>query len=243
MKKILLIFILFCSCSYAKPISVGFGVGYTEPGYKGYDRNWFPVPMIEFENNNFYIKGLNSGVYLYSSETDKFSVGFNYLPLSFKTRKTKNHELSKLNNRKSNILAEVSYSHTESWGKLTGSVNFDFLNESNTIFTDLNYSYSKLILNNIIISPSIGVNWFNKDHNNYYYGITASEHIQSGLPQFTANSSFIPYLGLSSLFMIEQNWNVFLGTQINKRTGQTRNSPMLSTSIIYSFYTGIFYTF
>lgn len=225
------------------PVSIGLGAGFTDPSYKGYSANYYPIPYIDFDNGIFFIDGLSAGAYLYNDESQSLSLGINYLPIEFKSRKTDNEQLKKLADRKSTILATIAYDHDFTWGTLAGSAGFDILDESNTILLNANYSFTNLFWDKIALTPSIGVNWLNKKHNNYYYGITESEFRQSGLPVFNAKSAFQPYLGLTATFLISKEWNAFIGARVDKLTGDMKDSPMTSHSTITSAYTGVVYIF
>lgn len=235
---------LFASLpSYAVPVSIGLGIGFTDPAYKGYSANYYPIPNINFDNGEFFVDGLNIGGYVINDENQSLSLSVNYLPLSFKSRKTDNEQLKKLDNRKATVLAMIRYDYDFSWGELATSAGFDVLNESKTILLNVSYSYSKLLWDKVILAPTLGVNWLNNKHNNYYYGITEEESKRSGLPYFKAKSAFQPYVGLTGTYLVNNDWSVYLGGRIDKLTGDMHDSPMTSRSIITSAYTGVIYTF
>lgn len=52
--------------------SLGAGVGVVEHPYKDYDTDVYPVPVINYEGDNFWFRGLGGGYYLSHGQT------FNY---------------------------------------------------------------------------------------------------------------------------------------------------------------------
>lgn len=229
--------------AFSTPVSMGLGVGFTDPSYKGYSANYYPIPNIDFDNGIFFINGLNAGGYIYNDEIQSLSIGLNYLPLSFKPRKTNDEKLSKLDGRKATLLAEIKYDHDFDWGELSISAGVDMLNESKTVLLNANYSYTEVLWNTVAFTPSIGVNWLNHQHNNYYYGITEEESLKSGMPVYNANSALQPYAGLTTTFLLTQDWKFYVGVRVDKLTGDLKDSPMTNHSTITSGYTGLIYTF
>lgn len=54
--------------------SLGAGVGVVEHPYKDYDTDVYPVPVINYEGDNFWFRGLGGGYYLWNDATDNFQL-------------------------------------------------------------------------------------------------------------------------------------------------------------------------
>jgi outer membrane protein len=54
--------------------TVGAGVGVINSPYKQYDRDVYPVPVITYEGDNFWFRGLGGGYYLWNDKADKLSI-------------------------------------------------------------------------------------------------------------------------------------------------------------------------
>ena len=50
--------------------SLGAGVRIVEHPYKQYDHDVYPVPVINYEGDNFWFRGLGGGYYLWNAGTD-----------------------------------------------------------------------------------------------------------------------------------------------------------------------------
>ncbi len=51
--------------------TVGAGVGVINSPYKQYDRDVYPVPVVTYEGDNFWFRGLGGGYYLWNDNADK----------------------------------------------------------------------------------------------------------------------------------------------------------------------------
>ena len=116
------------------------------------------------------------------------------------------------------------------------------LNESNSLLVNADYSLP-IVQGNLIIVPTIGINWANNKHNDYYYGISHKESSRSGLRYFNADDSFTPYLEIGAQYALTDHIATFGGVHIDKLTGDAADSPMVSNSTITSIYMGVSYKF
>lgn len=55
--------------------TVGAGVGVINSPYKQYDRDVYPVPVITYEGENVWFRGLGGGYYLWNDTSDKLDHG------------------------------------------------------------------------------------------------------------------------------------------------------------------------
>ncbi len=98
--------------------SLGAGVGVVEHPYKDYDTDVYPVPVINYEGDNFWFRGLGGGYYLWNDATDKLSITAYWSPLYFKAKDSGNHQMRHLDDRKSTMMAGLSYAHFTQYGYL-----------------------------------------------------------------------------------------------------------------------------
>lgn len=55
-------------------LTLGAGVGVVEHPYKDYDSDVYPIPVIAYESENFWFRGLGGGYYLWNDNADKLSI-------------------------------------------------------------------------------------------------------------------------------------------------------------------------
>ncbi|OCG11132.1 hypothetical protein A9G24_09760 [Gilliamella sp. App6-5] len=226
----------------ADPISLGAGMGWANSPYKGYSTNYYPIGHIDYDNGLFFIDDLSAGVYAYNEDNQSISIGARYLSNEFKPHDSDNHQLKQLNSRHSTLLAEIEYSIDTNWGSFSSSVGADVLNQSNSILVNADYTVPYM-QGNLIVAPTIGINWANNKHNDYYYGVSHKESSRSKLRYFNVDDSLTPYAEIAAQYSLTQNIATFGGVHIDKLTGDAANSPMVDNSTVTSVYMGVSYHF
>ncbi|OCG00503.1 hypothetical protein A9G12_04340 [Gilliamella sp. wkB112] len=226
----------------ADPTSLGVGVGWTDSPYKKYSSNLYPIPHIDYDNGSFFIDDLSAGAYIYHTDNQSISIGGRYLTNEFKPHDSSNHKLKKLDKRYSTLLAEIEYNLNTSWGSFSSNVGADVLDESNSILVNADYTLP-VAEGDLILLPTIGINWANSNHNNYYYGISHKESNRSKLRYHNADNSFTPYAELGAQYKLTNHFATYGGIHIDKLTGDAADSPMVDNSAITSIYMGVSYNF
>ncbi len=112
-----------------------------EHPYKDYDSDVYPVPVVTYESDNFWFRGLGGGYYLWNDDTDKLSVMAYWSPMYFKPGDSDDNRLRSLDKRKSTMMAGLSYIHNTQYGFLRTSLAGDTLDNSNGIVWDLAWLY------------------------------------------------------------------------------------------------------
>lgn len=117
--------------------SPGAGVGVVEHPYKDYDTDVYPVPVINYEGDNFWFRGLGGGYYLWNDATDKLSITAYWSPLYFKAKDSGDHQMRHPDDRKSTMMAGLSYAHFTQYGYLRTTTAGDTTDNSNGIVWDM----------------------------------------------------------------------------------------------------------
>ena len=227
---------------FANPTSIGLGIGWVNSPYKSYSSKFYPIPHIDYDNGLFFIDDLSAGIYAYNTDNQSLSIGVSYLSNEFKPHDSNNHQLKLLDSRHSTLLAEIEYSIDTNFGSFSSSIGADILNESNSLLANADYSIPYM-QGNLVIVPTIGINWANSKHNDYYYGISHKESSRSNLHYFNADSSFTPYAEIGAQYLLTDNIATFGSVHIDKLTGDAADSPMVDNSTVTSIYMGISYKF
>ena len=226
----------------ADPTSLGIGLGWSNSPYKSYSPSYYPVPHIDYDNGSFFIDDLSGGIYAINDDNQNLSFGVRYLANEFKPHNSDNHKMKQLDSRHSTVLAEIDYAINTNWGIFASNIGADILDNSNGILVNADYTVP-YIQGKLIVAPTIGINWANSKHNDYYYGISRKESTHSGLRYFNANSSFTPYFEIGAQYSLTDNIATFGGVHFDKLTGDAADSPMVDDSTISSIYMGLSYKF
>ncbi len=195
--------------------SLGAGVGVVEHPYKDYDTDVYPVPVINYEGDNFWFRGLGGGYYLWNDATDKLSITAYWSPLYFKAKDSGDHQMRHLDDRKSTMMAGLSYAHFTQYGYLRTTLAGDTLDNSNGIVWDMAWLY-RYTNGGLTVTPGIGVQW---------------------------NSENQTYLELSASYNFLGDWSVYGTARYTRLSDEVTDSPMVDKSWTGLISTGITYKF
>lgn len=239
-----IIAILASPSAFAGEWSVGGSVLAQIKPYKGAKSKDYllPVPMVNYQSENFYFATLAAGYYLWNAPQDKFSIDVHYYPQAFKPSDNDDEQMKKLNRRRDTLMGGFTYKHDESWGSLRGIFSADLLGKSNGIIADAAYLYP-FQLGDWSFQPGVGVVWQNKKQNRYAYGISHSESQRSGLAEYSPNDSWKPYVEISANYNMTQNWKFFAKGRVDRLSSEIKDSPMVNKSATAILWTGVTYSF
>ena len=223
-------------------LTLGAGVGIVEHPYKQYDHDLYPVPVINYEGDNFWFRGLGGGYYLWNDGTDQLSVMGYWSPMYFKPGDSDNSQLRKLDKRKSTVMAGVSWMHHTQYGSLRTALSGDILDNSNGVVWDAAWVY-RYTNGGLTLTPGIGVEWNSENQNQYYYGVSHHEAAKSGLRSYDPSNSWNPYLELTANYRFANSWSVYGTARYTRLSDEITDSPMVDKSWTGLLSTGVTYTF
>ncbi len=244
--KLVALGVLTASCAFAanaeNTFSLGAGVGVVESPYKQYDKRVLPVPVITYESDNFWFRGLGGGYYLWNDQADKLSITAFYFPWEFKPKDSDNNQLRQLDRRKATMMAGLSYIHNTEYGFLRTTLAGDVLDNSNGVLWDIGWLYN---YNNgaLSVTPGIGVEWASDNLNQYYYGVSRDEARRSGLKSYDPDNGWSPYLELSVSYRLTDSWTVYGSGRYTHLSDEIKDSPMVDKSWGGLLSTGVTYRF
>ncbi|MEB4673906.1 MipA/OmpV family protein [Enterobacteriaceae bacterium G50] len=223
-------------------LTLGAGVGVIQHPYKQYSNDVVPVPVLNYESENFWFRGLGGGYYLWNDGTDQLSLTAYWLPMYFKPSDSDSHKLRRLDSRHSTLMAGVSWFHHTQYGSLRTTLSGDTLDKSNGLIWDLGWIY-RYTNGNLTLTPGIGVEWNSDNMNDYYYGVSHKESRKSGLRDYSADGGWNPYLELSANYRFLGNWSVYGTARYTRLSDEITDSPMVDKSWTGLLSTGVTYTF
>lgn len=248
MKKVGLIALFLISsntlASEEKSISVGLTGGYQTAIYKNYDNVIDVLPVVLYENNYLYWRGIAAGAKLFKRNEHNIEFGVSYTPETFKPSRSKDSQLKLLNRRKSSISTDIGYYYTnETTGKFSVVLSTDILDKSQGSEVQLEYSRYFALSESLYLEPVVGIVWSDKKFNDYYYGISKSEAGRSGLPPYHAKSTLNPYAQLSVINYISEHWSIMVSINYQYLGKGITRSPLVEKSSRISIGLGVNYDF
>lgn len=223
-------------------LTLGAGAGMIQSPYKQYDRDIYPLPLIDLESDDYWFRGLGGGYYLWNDRTDKLSVTAYYSLLHFTPDDSSNHQLQRLDKRRGTLMAGLSWIHQFGTGFVRTTLTGDTLDNSNGIIFDTAWLY-RYTSGQLTLTPGVGIEWDNGNASDYYYGVSHRESARSGLASYQAGSSWSPYLELTLNYRFAANWNFYGSGRYVRLSDEVKDSPMVDKNGSGQFLTGLTYTF
>jgi len=130
------------------------------------------------------------------------------------------------------------------WGRFQSQLNSDISDTHGGLELWVDYSYD-LLIQHWYIQTSLGVSWRSASLNDYYYGITPEDAIESGgyLPQYRAKEGINSFAKFSATYVISKQWRWVNSFQYERINSEAANSPIMTDDKITTVFTGLFYSF
>lgn len=226
----------------AGELTMGAGLGYLSSPYKGHDNMGVPLPIIHYEGEKFFIRGIGAGYKVWDSSPHAFSVGVIYHFNHFNPDDTSHQALRLLDKRRAEVRADARYSYKTDYGTLIASAAQDISGRSQGTTGDLTFRHT-YDFGSFRLIPAVGLTWESARTVDYYYGISAKESQKSGLKEYEPDSSWSPHLGLVSTFYLSDTWSVTAGGRISFLSNEITDSPMVDSSKIVGATLGLNFAF
>lgn len=226
----------------AAEISVGLGGAWQSSPYKEHDDTLLPVPLIHFEGERFYVRGLNAGVHIWRNESHELSFGAAYSALSFDSGKTADRRLKRLDDRHPTLNAYLQYIVKTDYGHAGMRILRDVLDNSDAFSAEVYYTYP-FMLGPVYVRPGAGIRWDSEDQLDYYFGISSSEARKSGLDRYSPDGGISPFLSLEADWSFADNWSVMAAGSVLFLNKEIKDSPMVDDSQTFNVTIGLKYTF
>ncbi|MCL2900197.1 MipA/OmpV family protein [Brenneria tiliae] len=228
--------------AYAAEVSLGLGAAGSTSVYRGDDNHVYPLPMLNYESESFYFRGLGGGYYLWNDGANKLSLTAYYLPLGFKPGDSDDVRMKQLDKRRGTLMAGAAYEHIAEWGQIRTVLAGDTLDYSNGLIWDSAYLY-RFTLGDLNITPGIGASWFSENINRYYYGVSSKESARSGFNRYRPGDGWAPYVELSANYQINPSWSAWAVGRYTRLSDEAKDSPIVDSSYSALLSLGVSYRF
>lgn len=222
--------------------SAGLGFSYVESGYLDADNKVWPFPALNIENEHFYIHGFEAGTFLLKTDRQRIKAGISYMPMQFDPDDSDNVRVRGLDKRDASLFANLGYSIRGEWGMVLASVSADISGESDGFMSDVSYM-KRFNFGEWGITPQIGMTYTDDKFNEYYFGVSRSEHIRTGFAQYTPDADVSPYFRVLADWQLSNNWSFFAETSVRIHSEEAKDSPIMDKDTMTSIGCGISYHF
>lgn len=239
MKKLILFSLILSSIStFANQQTVGIAINSISTIYKG-KKQIKPLPLINLQYNDFFIKGTNFGYSLYSEPNFSFSAIINPTYGYFNGWAIKNSDMDNginISSRSTQIMAGFgsNFSFSEN---VFGHASYLFGKHGSTGNIVVNKVYN--INDSINIIPAIDFNFYQKNFTNYYVGVSEKEVKNSSKldKTFKGKNAFSGGVSLTGEYYITEQITTTAFVGIEYFNKNISNSPIVNKN--HQIYGGI----
>ncbi|NPE60668.1 MipA/OmpV family protein [Dickeya dadantii] len=228
--------------AFADEFALGLGAVGETPLYRGDSGHVYAFPMVTYESESFYLRGLQGGYYLWNDAQNKLSLTAYYNPFGFKPGDSDDSQMKQLERRRGTLMAGLSYRYDAQWGTLRTLLAGDTLDYSNGLVWDSAYLY-RFNDGDWSLTPGVGITWSSENQNRYYYGVTGDESARSGLRDYQPDDGWSPYVELNAGYKINTNWSTWVSGRYIRLSDEIKSSPMVDKSYNLMLGGGVSYTF
>jgi outer membrane protein len=216
------------------PLRWGLGVGaiVQNARYAGEGTRVQPVPLISYEGEHFFFRGITAGWQFFENETFELAAIAQFRFDGFEIKELGRRELAAngldsrlLEDRDDSVDAGISASWSGSAGELELELLADVTGKSKGQEFSVQYGYP-LDLGRTVITPNIGVTYLSKDMANYYYGTLDSE-VRRGVIDYKPGAATLPYVGVNVMHSFADNWTFVAFLEYSVLPNKITDSPLL----------------
>lgn len=246
MKKCLVPILLACVSSSAvaqsqeeegagpssSPWGLGIAAAVSESPYAGEGTRVIPLPLISYQGERFYFRGVTAGWMLLSNGGVELSVvakprldGFDVSDLGRSELARNGVNIDLLEDRDNGLDAGFALDWKGKAGALEVELVTDVSDAGEGQEAVLQYGYPIKLWKGIL-TPTAGARWLSEDTANYYYGTLAGE-VARGVIDYKPGSVTVPRVGLSYLRPLNPKWSLIASVQYEFLPSEIQNSPFI----------------
>lgn len=200
--------------------------------YAGEGTRVMPVPLVSYQGERFYFRGLSLGWKLWSNDAFELAAvgkfrfdGFNVDDLGKRELARNGIDYRKLEDRDKSFDLGLSMKWSGDFGELEAEALADATDTSGGQEIKLEYGYP-IELGGGRLTPNVGVTWMSKDMANYYYG-TLDEEVARGVVDYKPGSVTVPHIGVGYFRPIGEKWSLMAFLKYSRLPDAIKDSPLI----------------
>ncbi len=211
---------------------LGVAVVATDSPYAGEGTRVMPVPLVTYQGEKFYFRGITAGWQFVENDTFAFGAvaslrmdGFDIDDLGRTELARNGLDYRLLEDRDDGLDLGVSAKWSGAAGELELGLLADATDTSGGYEASLQYGYP-FEIGKARITPNAGVKWMSKDMANYYYG-TLDKEVARGVVDYKPGSVAVPHIGVTFARPIGEKWAMFASLEYSSLPDGIADSPFL----------------
>ncbi|WP_437615434.1 MipA/OmpV family protein [Erwinia sp. V71] len=206
--------------------------------YRARRADYTSFPLLSWQGEYLYIDGDEAGLLAWQDNNNTLKLKGWWFDRHYDRRDGADASMRQLNNRRTTLMAALSYQRITPYGALFAQLATDALGQSNGMVATLSWTgYRKT--GALEWFPAVGIDWEDARQTRYYYGITDDEAHRSGLTGYRPGAALTPWLQMAWQYRFNARWQGFIAGRVNWLDQDVRRSPMVEKPVSYTFDIGV----
>lgn len=227
--------------------SLGAIASYSPEVYKDTPSIKRVFPLVGYEGEHFFIRGLNAGYRLLPVDRrggfgQNIVLRLKYDPRSLDPSDSTDPEMQQLDERKATVYGGIGYQVYTPVGlfELTGMT--DTLGRTDGSYAQASWKVPFMFKRWGIV-PSVGYVYDDSKLSNYLYGVSASESARSGINEFDAGADGSYFINIQSYLNVTDHVRVTGSITYRNLEGDIESSPIIASGVNTTAALGVSYVF
>lgn len=213
--------------------SLGVGAVVIDSPYAGEGSRVRAFPMISYEGERVFLRGISGGVHLHQSRHFTLDAilsarlyGFDIDDLGRSELLANGVDARLLTDRDDGLDAGLRATFGSTWGAISLEAVHDITDTSGGYEISLDYRYTWLF-NHTSLTANVGASRMSSDLAGYYFGIL-DEEVARGVAAYAPGSAVVPRIGLTMTHAIgSTKWQLLGSVEYQFLPSELRTSPLL----------------
>ncbi|RUO44154.1 hypothetical protein CWE15_03030 [Aliidiomarina taiwanensis] len=209
----------------------GLALATVDAAYKGRNRDNYVFPVLGYESERLYFRGIELGYRLLSSRSQELAIVSGIGGKRFDPKKNNNAELQQLDKRDFRLETGLKFTQRTPYGRFTAESRVNVRDFDTGYQSTLGYFYSfSPSPRQWQLGPRLDVSYVSGSYTDYFYGISQAEAGRSGLSAYDSNSSWNVAISLEGFVRLNERWSLAGTIKRSFLDDAIRNSPMTEGS-------------
>lgn len=211
---------------------VGLAAVVSDSPYAGEGTRVVPIPLVTYNGERFYFRGITAGWRLLESDAFELSALGKFRFDGFSVDDLGRNELARngvdyrlLEDRDLAFDVGLGMKWSGKAGELEVELLADATDTSGGQEASLQYGYP-IELGKGTLTPNVGVTWQSKDMANYYYG-TLDEEVARGVVDYRPGAITIPHVGVNYFRPLGEKWSILAFAKYSSLPDEIKDSPFI----------------
>jgi len=211
--------------------SIGVAAAARQSPYAGEGTRVRPLPLVTFEGERIFWRGVSGGVHLFKGESFALDAvlagrfdGVDIKDLGRRELAANGVDRDLLEDRDDGLDAGLAARWSRRAGEVQVSDLADATDTSGGYEIAADYAYA-LTWGHTTIVPGVGVRWMSSDVVNYYHG-TLEEEVARGVARYQPGSALVPQISVGFSRPLGEKWRVMGGVDYRFLPDEITDSPL-----------------